>query len=145
MEAPSSPKTDFSQTQFDSVLFDNSGSAYVFGHGTGASPATPIQLLAAPCSENPASFVLEANPRGHRSHRHLLLPGRRHRGFHHRPRPHPADRSVSQTTVTMDLSAHPATLFGCPANLASDVANQGIGPGEITLLTGAGLGPAQGI
>jgi len=138
-------ETDLTQSRFDSILFDASGNAYAFGHGTGPMPATPIQLLAAPCSVAPASFVLETNPAGTvvtatyfrqgddtavsvTSPAHMLL-----------------FRSASSSTVTMDISAQAAALFGCVANLASDVANQGVAPGEIILITGTGLGPAQGI
>ena len=138
-------ETDMSQTQFDSILFDTSGNAYTFGHGTGAIPATPIQLLAAPCSQNPASFVVETNPAGAVVTASYFRQGDDTAVSVTTPGDILIYRSVSQTTVTMDLSTQPAALFGCPANLASDVANQGIAPGEIILLTGAGLGPAQGI
>ena len=138
-------ETDVSQTQFDSIQLDTSGNAYAFGHGTGAIPTTPIQPLAAPCSEDAASFVLEGDSAGTvvtasyfrqaddtavsiAAPGHILL-----------------YRSASSTTVPLDISAQPAALFGCPANLASDVANRGMASGEIIVLTGTGLGPAQGI
>jgi uncharacterized protein (TIGR03437 family) len=138
-------ETDVGPAQFDSILLDASGNAYAFGHGTGAIPSTAIQLLAGPCSQDAASFVLEADSAGVivtatyfrqgddtavsiASPGHILL-----------------YRTGSSTTVPLDISSQPAALFGCPANLASDVANQGTAPGEIFLLTGTGLGPAQGI
>jgi uncharacterized protein (TIGR03437 family) len=137
-------ETGMSQTQFDSIQLDASGNTYAFGHGTGAIPSTPIQLLAAPCSEDPASFVLESDSAGAAvtasyfrqaddTAVSLTAPG------------HILLYRTSSTTVPLDISAQPAALFGCPANLASDIANQGSAPGEIIVLTGTGLGPAQGI
>jgi uncharacterized protein (TIGR03437 family) len=138
-------ETDIGQTQFDSLLLDASGNAYAFGHGTGAIPATAIQPLAAPCSADGGSFVLESNPAGGTvaatyfrqgddtavsltSPGHILL-----------------YRTQSSTTLPIDLTLQPAATFGCPANLASNVASLGLAPGEIFVLAGSGLGPAQGV
>ena len=59
----------------DAVRFHparRSGNAYAFGHGTGAIPTTTIQPLAAPCSEAPASFVLEGDSAGTVGYRQLF-------------------------------------------------------------------------
>jgi uncharacterized protein (TIGR03437 family) len=143
-------ETDMSQTQFDSILFDASGNTYVFGHGTGAIPATPIQLLAAPCSPNGGSFVLELNSSGAVASATYFRQGN--------------DTAVSiasagqvliyrmqstvvlpSTVVAMDISAQPAANFSCPENLASGIAGPGLARLEIFVLKGIGLGPAQGI
>jgi uncharacterized protein (TIGR03437 family) len=138
-------EVDMSQSQFDSILLDATGNSYAFGHGTGAIPTTAIQPLAAPCSEDPASFVLETDLSGNvvaasyfrqadDTAISLTAPG--HMLLY---------RGGTSTTVPFDISAQPAAWFGCPANLASDVADQGMASGEIILLTGTGLGPARGI
>ncbi|HEY6327958.1 MAG TPA: hypothetical protein VI756_01385, partial [Blastocatellia bacterium] len=54
-------------------------------------------------------------------------------------------RSLSSSVAMLDLTAQPAALFGCPANLATGVIGPGLAPGEVLLLSGSGLGPAQGI
>jgi uncharacterized protein (TIGR03437 family) len=143
-------EVDMAQTQFDAILFDASGNAYAFGHGTGAIPATPVQLLAAPCSPNGGSFVLELNSAGAvltatyfrqggdttvsvPSPGHILL---------YRLQP---VVTLTSTIVAMDISAQPVANFSCPQNLASGIAGPGLAQLEIFVLTGAGLGPAQGI
>lgn len=138
-------ETDIGQTQFDSLLLDASGSAYAFGHGTGAIPAAAVQLLALPCSEDGGSLVLESNPagsivaasyfrRGDDTAVSLASPG--HILYY---------ITRSSTTLQMDLTAQPAANFACPENLASSLVNQGIAPGEIFVLSGTGLGPVTGI
>ena len=143
-------ETDMAQTQFDSILFDASGNAYAFGHGTGAIPATPVRLLAAPCSSDGGSFVLELNSAGAMltatyfrqgddtavsvpSPGHILL---------YRVQP---VAILPSTVVAMDISAPPTAIFGCPQNLASGIAGPGLATLEIFMLRGTGLGPAQGI
>jgi uncharacterized protein (TIGR03437 family) len=54
-------------------------------------------------------------------------------------------RTQSSTTVPLDLTLQPVATFGCPENLASNIVGPGLAPGEIFVLTGAGLGPVQGI
>jgi uncharacterized protein (TIGR03437 family) len=51
--------------------------------------------------------------------------------------------SAPAQTMTMDISQQPAALFGCPENLASSV--QGLSPGEIFVITGTWIGPAQAL
>ncbi|HSB18172.1 MAG TPA: SBBP repeat-containing protein [Bryobacteraceae bacterium] len=138
-------ETDISQTRLDSLLLDASGNAYAFGRGTGAIPATAPQMLALPCSPDGGAFVLQSNPAGSivaatyfrqgddtalslTSPGHLLL-----------------YRTRSSTTVPLDLTIQPPANFGCPKNLASNTAAQGLAPGEVFVLTGYDLGPAQGI
>jgi uncharacterized protein (TIGR03437 family) len=133
------------QSQFDSILLDSSGNVSAFGHGTGAIPTAPVQLLPAACTPSGGSFVIEENSAGTilastyfrqaddtahaiASPGHLLV-----------------YRTESSTTVPMDLSAQPAALFGCALNLATGQVGNGLAPGEIFELTGTGLGPAQGI
>jgi uncharacterized protein (TIGR03437 family) len=138
-------ETDIGHSQFDSLLLDASGNAYAFGHGTGAIPVAPVQLLAAPCTENGGSFVLESNPagkigaatyfrQGDDTAVSLTCPG--HISYYN---------IRSSATMPMDLTQPPAANFACPENLASSLVNMGIAPGEIFLLSGTGLGPAQGI
>jgi uncharacterized protein (TIGR03437 family) len=138
-------ETDVAQAQFNSLLLDSSGSAYGFGHGTGSIPAAAVQPLALPCSEDGGSFVLESNPagamvaatyfrQGDDTAVSLASPGRI--SFYN---------TRSSATMQIDLTAQPAANFAWPENLASSLVNQGIAPGEIFLLSGAGLGPAQGV
>ena len=54
-------------------------------------------------------------------------------------------RSTAPMVVALDLATAPTASFGCPMNLASAKAGPGVAPGEILLLTGSGLGPAQGV
>jgi uncharacterized protein (TIGR03437 family) len=138
-------ETDMSQTQFDSILVDTSGNAYAFGHGTGPIPTTPIQLLAGPCSEDAASFVLEVDPTGAIVTASYFRQSDDSAVSMTAPGSFLLYRAASSNTVPLDISVQPAALFGCPANLASGVANHGLAGGEIILLTGTGLGPAQGI
>ena len=138
-------EVDMSQSQFDSILLDAAGNSYAFGHGTGAIPTTAIQLLAAPCSEDPASFVLESDSSGSVITASYFRQADDTAIFLTAPGHMVLYRSGTSTTVPFDISVQPAAWFGCPANLASGVANQGMAPGEIILLTGTGLGPAQGI
>ncbi|HLK68006.1 MAG TPA: SBBP repeat-containing protein [Bryobacteraceae bacterium] len=138
-------ETDIDQAQIDSLLLDSSGSAFVFGHGTGPMPTTSIQLLRLPCSEAGGSFVGEFNSggsilaatyfrQGDDTAVSLSSPG--HILYYN---------TRTSTTMQIDLTAPPAANFGCPENLASSLINQGIAPGEIFLLSGTGLGPIQGI
>ena len=138
-------ETDMSQTEFDSILLDSAGNAYAFGNGTGAIPSTPVQLLSGSCSESAASFVLEVNSGGtlvmasyfrQDTDAAVAVPSPAHLLVY---------RSRSSATIPVDFSVQSAALFGCPANLASNVANAGLAAGEIFLLTGTGLGPVQGI
>ncbi len=139
-------ETGVAQAQFDSLLLDSSGSAYAFGHGTGAIPAASVQLLALPCSEDGGSFCAP-NPipwaqivaatyfrRGDDTAVSLASPGRI--SFYN---------ARSSATMQIDLTTQPAANFACPENLASSLVNQGIAPGEIFLLSGIGLGPASGV
>ena len=138
-------ETDMGQTRFDSILLDASGNAYAFGRGTGAIPATASQLLALPCSPDGGAFVLESNPgggivaatyfrQGDDTALSIASPGRIL--FY---------RTQSSATVPLDLTLQPAANFGCPRNLASNAVGPGIAPGELLMIAGAGLGPAQGI
>jgi uncharacterized protein (TIGR03437 family) len=138
-------ETDVPQAQFDSLLLDSPGNAYAFGNGTGSIPAAAVQPLALPCSENGGSFLLETNPagatmaatyfrQGDDTAVSVASPGRV--SFYNR---------ASSSTMQIDLTAQPAANFACPQNLASSAVNQGIAPGEIFLLSGVGLGPAQGV
>ncbi len=138
-------ETDMSQTEFDSILLDSAGNAYAFGNGAGVIPSTPVQLLSGSCSESAASFVLEVNPAGtvvmasyfrQDTDAAVAVPSPGHLLVY---------RSQTSAIVPVDFSVQPAALFGCPANLASNVANAGLAAGEIFLLTGTGLGPAQGV
>jgi uncharacterized protein (TIGR03437 family) len=138
-------ETDIGQTQFDALLLDASGNAYAFGHGKAAMPAAPVQLLAAPCSGDGGSFVLESNPAGTIVAATYFRQG--------------DDTVVSLTStghisyydihssnfMPIDLTQQPATNFGCPENLASSLVNTGFAPGEVLLLSGSGLGPVQGV
>ena len=138
-------ETDVANAQFDSLQLDSSGNAYAFGRGTGAIPVAPVQLLALSCSEDGGSFVLESNSagaiiaatyfrQGDDTAVSLASPGRI--SFYN---------TRSSATMQIDLTTQPAANFACPENLASSLVNQGIAPGEIFLLSGAGLGPAQGV
>jgi uncharacterized protein (TIGR03437 family) len=138
-------ETDAAQAQFDSFLIDSSGNAYAFGHGTGFIPAAAVQPLALPCSENGGSFVLESNPAGA-----IIAATYFRQGDDTAVSLASAGRITfyntrSSSAMQMDLTAQPAANFACPQNLASSAVNQGIAPGEIFLLSGAGLGPPQGI
>jgi uncharacterized protein (TIGR03437 family) len=138
-------ETDVSHSLFDSILLDTAGNAYAFGNGTGAIPQTPIQPLPEPCSQSAATFVLETNPAGTVVTATYFRQGDDTAVSIAAPAHIQLYRTASSTVVTLDITAQPTALFGCPANLASGVANQGLAPGEIFMLTGTGLGPAQGI
>lgn len=138
-------ETDVAPAQFGPLLLDSFGNAYVFGNGTGSIPAAAVQPLAFPCSEEGGSFVLESNlagaimaatyfRQGDDTAVSLASPGRI--SFYY---------TRSSSTMQIDLAAQPAANFACPQNLASSAVNQGIAPGEIFLLSGVGLGPAQGV
>ena len=138
-------ETDMGQTRFDSILLDTSGNAYAFGRGTGAIPATAAQLLALPCSQDGGTFVLESNPGGsivgatyfrQGNDTALSIPSPGHILLY---------RIQSYATVPLDLSLQPAANFGCLRNLASNAVGPGIAPGELIMIAGVGLGPAQGI
>ena len=138
-------ENDMSSTQFDSLLLDSSGNLYAFGHGTGAIPATPNPLLSAPCSADGGSFVLQFDATlktlaatyfrlGDDRAVQVTAPG--HIQIY---------RPATSTTASMDLTSAPIANFGCPQNLASGLAGQGVSDGEVLLISGFGLGPEQGV
>ena len=138
-------ETDIGQSQFDSILFDSSGNVYAFGHGTGAMPTAPIQLLASPCTPTSGSFVIESNAAGSVVAATYFRQGDDTAVSITAPSHVLLYRTATSTTVPMDLSAQPTALFGCAANLATGLVGAGLAPGEIFMLTGTGIGPAQGI
>jgi uncharacterized protein (TIGR03437 family) len=138
-------ETDLAQAELDSIVLDSAGNAYTFGNGTGPIPNTPIQLLSGACSSLVASFVLETNSAGAVVTATYLRQGTDAAVAITSPNHLLVYRALSNSTVAVDLSVQPEALFGCPANLASGIANAGLAPGEIFLLTGTGLGPAQSI
>jgi uncharacterized protein (TIGR03437 family) len=138
-------ETKMAQTQFDSILLDGGGNAYAFGHGSGSIPATPIQLLSEPCSGTSASFVLESDTSGSVVTATYFRQGDDSAVLITAPGHIALYRNLSSNVVMLDLTTQPAALFGCPANLASGVIGAGLAPGEVFLISGSGLGPAQGI
>ena len=136
---------DIAHTTFQSILLDSAGNAYAFGAGTALLPKTAIQLLASPCSQNVSPFVLQTDPAGALLTATYLRQGDGTALAVSSPSHLLAYRAASTSTISIDLSTQPTALFGCPANLASDVSNAGVAPGEIISIEGAGLGPAQGI
>jgi uncharacterized protein (TIGR03437 family) len=138
-------ETDVSPSQFDSILADTSGNVYAFGHGTGAMPTSPIQLLASPCTPTGGSFAIESNAAGNVVAASYFRQGNDTAVSLTAPGHVLLYRTTSSTTVPMDLSAQPTALFGCAANLATGLLGTGLAPGEIFMLTGTGIGPAQGI
>jgi uncharacterized protein (TIGR03437 family) len=143
-------ETDLEQTQFDSIEFDGAGNAYGFGHGTGALPGKTIPLLAAPCSPLGGSFVVETNPQGSIQVATYFRQGNDAAVSVTGPGQMLVYRqssliTLSSTVVPIDLSSQPVANFGCPENLASGMTGAGLAPGEVFLLTGSGLGPAQGV
>jgi uncharacterized protein (TIGR03437 family) len=133
------------QTQFDSILLDTAGNLYAFGHGTGAIPATPFQLLPTACTPNGGTFVIEATPTGSVAGSTYFRQGGDTAVAIASPGHLVVYRDVSSTTVPVDLITQPAALFGCAENLATGQVGNGLAPGEIFMLTGTGLGPAHGI
>jgi hypothetical protein len=118
------------------VLLDGAGNVYAFGHGTGALPPAPLApLLAAPCSSAGGEFVIETDAAG--SVAAIDAPGQLSVYW-----------VVSQTMVAMaplDLLTVPAMNFGCLENLASGQIGTGVAGGEIFVLFGSNLGPAQAV
>ncbi|HUB81719.1 MAG TPA: SBBP repeat-containing protein [Bryobacteraceae bacterium] len=133
------------QSQFDSILLDSAGNVYAFGHGTGAIPSAPVQLLSTACTPNGGTFVIEESPAGAIAASTYLRQGGDSAIAAGDPGHLTVYRDSSSTTVPVDLTIQPAALFGCALNLATGQLGNGLAPGEIFMLTGTGLGPAQGI
>jgi uncharacterized protein (TIGR03437 family) len=136
---------DFSQTQVDTILVDASGNAYAFGHGTGTLPATPNPLLAAPCASAGGSFVMETGAAGNVLAATYLRQADDSAVATTAPGKLLLYRGASNNTIPLDLTAQPAMNFGCLENLGSGIVGPGVAPGEIFMIFGYGLGPAQGI
>jgi hypothetical protein len=165
-------ETDIDHTQFDRVLLDAAGNVYAFGHGSAAlPPASSAPLLASPCSLAGGEFVLESDAAGGVAAATYLRQGSSNVAVIYDPGPiatyfsgcasangcavvvnAPGQLSLytpsSQTMVDMapvDLLTVPAMNFGCLENLASGQVGPGVAEGEIFVLYGSKLGPAQAV
>jgi len=139
-------ETDIAATQFDFASLDGAGNTYAFGHGTGALPPAPLPpLLAAPCSSGGGEFVIETDAAGSVAAATYLRQGSGSVIAINAPGKLSV-YSVSTTMVTaVDLLTVPAMNFGCLENLASGQVGPGVAPGEIFVLFGSKLGPAQAV
>jgi uncharacterized protein (TIGR03437 family) len=142
-------ETDIAATQFDQVLLDGAGNAYALGHGTGALPPAPLPpLLDVPCSSAGGEFVLETNAAGSVAAATYMRQGGAGVAIIGAPGQLSVYSAVTQTQTslaTVDLTAVPAMNFGCLQNLASGQIGPGVAPGEIFVLFGSNLGPAQAV
>jgi uncharacterized protein (TIGR03437 family) len=141
-------ETDIDHTQFDRVVLDAGGNVYAFGHGTGALPPAPLAaLLPAPCSSAGGEFVIQNDAAGSVAAATYLRQGTGDVAVIGAPGQF-SIYLVAQTTVTMttvDLLTVPAMNFGCLENLASGQVGPGLAGGEIFVLFGSNLGPAQAV
>jgi uncharacterized protein (TIGR03437 family) len=136
-------ETDIDNAQFDSLQIDSSGDVYAFGHGTGTLPAGPTPLLASPCAASGASFVIETDPTGKILAATYLRQGSDSTIQITSPGHFKVLRSGSPAPITIDLTLQPTMNFGCLDNLGSGELGAGLAPGEIFVIYGNGIGPAQ--
>jgi len=142
-------ETDMAATQFDQVLLDSAGNAYALGHGTGALPPAPLApLLDVPCSTAGGEFVLETDAAGGVAAATYMRQGGAGVAIIGAPGQLSVYSAVTETQAslaTVDLTTVPAMNFGCLQNLASGQIGPGVAPGEIFVLYGSNLGPAQAV
>ena len=139
-------ETDIAATQFDQVLLDGAGNVYALGHGTGALPPAPLlPLLAVPCSTAGAEFVLETDAAGALAAATYIRQGGGGPAAIGAPGQLSVYSPVTQRVTALDLRTVPAMNFGCLENLASGQIGAGVAPGEIFVLFGSNLGPANAV